>query len=162
MMTFPKRKAPKDSIMLTSMMDMFTIILVFLLYNFSPEEQKNVEIPSDIEMPRSSSEISLEEAVNVTVSPSGIYVGEKMVASLGNKAEIRAKMEGQKIVPLYDALIKEKSLKKTLNEKEKENSSVILLSADKSISYKVLDKVLKSAGMAGFPKSKFVVYRRES
>lgn len=162
MMHFPKRKAPKDTIMLTSMMDMFTIILVFLLYNFSAEEQKDIKMPSDITVPQSSSEMSLEDAVNVTISQNGIFVDEKMVASIGSDHRIRAKIEGQKILPLYAELIKIKSMKRAKTEKEKENSSVILLKADKDVSFKVLDQVLKSAGMAGFPKSRFVVLRRES
>lgn len=167
---FPVRKEPKATVMLTSMMDMFTIILVFLLYNFSPEEQKVVNIPKDVKVPMSSSELSLEDAVTVTVSASSIMVDGKVVAKLIGGKKVQAKVEGQKIVPLYNELLGKKKLslakkspqKAATSKKEQEDSSsVILLQADKGVPFELLDKVLKSAGMAGYPKSRFLVLRRE-
>ncbi|MCB0308094.1 MAG: biopolymer transporter ExbD [Bdellovibrionales bacterium] len=168
-MGFPKRKEAKNTIMLTSMMDMFTIILVFLLFNFSPDEQDAVNIPKDVSIPSSSSEELISEAVSVTVSQTSIMVDNKVVAKIRNGKHVQARLEGQKIVPLYNELLRHKRLNKFKSpskqkgkSQEEDSSTVILLQADKRVPFELLDKVLKSAGMAGFPKSRFVVLRRES
>ncbi|MCI5072777.1 biopolymer transporter ExbD [bacterium] len=161
-MNFPKRKVPQETIMLTSMMDMFTIILVFLLFNFSSEEQKDISIPKDIKVPYSTSEISLNNAVNVTVSQNAIMVEDKVVAKLRYGKKIQAQVDGQKILPLYRELVQIRSQQTNSGKVKKEDEGVVLLKADQSISFEVLDKVLKSSGMAGYPKSRFVVFRRES
>lgn len=161
-MNFPKRKVPQDTIMLTSMMDMFTIILVFLLFNFSSEEQKDLSIPKDIKVPYSTSEISLDNAVNVTVSKTAIMVEDKIVARLSYGKKIQAEIEGQKILPLYRELVQIRSQQTNSGKVKESDEGVVLLKADQSIPFEVLDKVLKSSGMAGYPKSRFVVFRRES
>ncbi|HMQ11179.1 MAG TPA: biopolymer transporter ExbD [Oligoflexia bacterium] len=161
-MNFPKRKIPQDTIMLTSMMDMFTIILVFLLFNFSSEEQKDMSIPKDIKVPYSTSEVSLDNAVNVTVSKTAIMVEDKVVARLSYGKKIQAEVEGQKILPLYRELVQIRSKQTNSGKVKESDEGVVLLKADQSISFEVLDKVLKSSGMAGYPKSRFVVFRRES
>ena len=47
-----KKKATSMDLNLTSMMDMFTIILVFLIFSFSSQDQ-NLKLDQDLTLPES-------------------------------------------------------------------------------------------------------------
>jgi biopolymer transport protein ExbD len=140
------------SLNITSMTDMFTILLVFLLQNYSTSE---VQIPpdKDINLPISNVEVTPHKTLNLSVSRTEIKIEGRTIASLQDGNFITNDLEAHDpsfIKPLFAELDKiEKDPKQTENKEGK-----ILLQADASLSYQTLRKVMYTASMAGFPKLK--------
>src|SRR5450432_2079108 len=66
---------------LTSMVDMFTILVVFLLQNYSSTGEI-LNIPKDIHLPKASQIKELKPAHVVTISVTGIILDKDTVADL--------------------------------------------------------------------------------
>ena len=145
---------------ITSMMDMFTIILVFLLFSFSTQDQ-NVVIEKDLTLPVSTSELDVKWSINVTLTKDELRVDKNVIANIKDNEFISAKVEGNKILPLYNVLEKYKNIDEF--EKVTENNDrnkILLFQIDKDVSYKILNKVLKTSGMAGYPDFRFIVQKK--
>src|SRR3954466_9011098 len=66
---------------ITAMMDMMTILLVFLLKSFA-SSSASVTASEDIRPPVSSTRASPKDTVAVTITPKNILVGDKEVVRL--------------------------------------------------------------------------------
>jgi biopolymer transport protein ExbD len=142
---------------LTSMMDMFTIILLFLLKTYSTEGQL-IHPSETLQLPKSTVERSPEVALDVVVSRDQIIVNEKPVVSM---EEVRAQ-RGFLIPKL------QKELKFYANEARKmeENfgikfSGKVTIQGDRRLPYRDLVKVMYTAGRSDYPNMRLVVYRKE-
>jgi hypothetical protein len=76
-----RRLSADDELNITSMMDMMTIILVFLLKSFSATEV-NVTPSDNLRLPNSSSKIDPAVAVNVVIAKNQILVDDKPVVNV--------------------------------------------------------------------------------
>lgn len=161
---------PKNStfaLNITSMTDMFTVLLVFLLQSYT-SSQIEVKMPNDIELPISNSERNPTQAVQLIITKNKILIDDREIASIENlnlKNSDLDKDDDNFIVPLFNALedLNKKRLasaqntpdpKKTLTEIEKEKAAEqgkILILADSSFSYQVVKKIMYTSSMAGFP-----------
>ncbi|MFC1584964.1 ExbD/TolR family protein [Fibrobacterota bacterium] len=153
-----RKKRPMQKLNITSMMDMFTIILVFLLKSYSAEGQL-VTPAAGLEIPKSKTETPAKRPpVEIKVSQNEIAVGDKVVAMI--KEEINR--ETMVIGPLVSALKHERKqnmlLSKSLGEEFK---GELVIQGDKNMSYKMLTKIMYSCGQAGYSKQNFVVYKHE-
>jgi biopolymer transport protein ExbD len=153
-----RKKRISQKLNITSMMDMFTIILVFLLKSYSAEGQL-VTPAAGLEIPKSITEIAAKRPpVEIKVSQEEIAVGDQVVAVV--KDEINKKE--MVIQNLVDILKKEKeSAIKTAEAEGKEFKGELMIQGDKNMSYKLLTKVMYSCGQAGYAKQNFVVYKTE-
>lgn len=152
----PKQKST-FALNITSMTDMFTIMLVFLLQTYSTS---NVDLipEKDLRLPQSSSSTNPVESIKLVVSKDLIKIDKEKIADMKN-ADFEAKdidpNDRNFILPLFNELDK---LAK--DEKLKDNPAVkegrILLQADAALPYSVLRKVMYTASMAGFPQLKLV------
>jgi len=151
------KKAKKDTgftLQLTAMVDMFTIMIVFLLksYDTSTLEVKNVD---NLVLPASISAEAPEEALLMLVSQKGIFVNDKKVADITDgKVDLAfiSKDDEDYIKPLFEELNAEA---KKIEEIAKRNPAVkfegrVFMQADKALNYAVLKKVLYTATMAGY------------
>jgi biopolymer transport protein ExbD len=145
---------------ITSLLDILTILLVFLLQNYN-SSGVIINVPKDIELPRSSS-ISLNNyGVNIQVSKSQIWIDDKEVVNTDTADQGRLfDQGGRRIVPLYNELIR---IKETIKQSEKLSpqatkfSGLANLVVDKSMKYYYLKRVMYTAASAGFKEFKFVV-----
>lgn len=149
--------APK--LMLTSMMDMFTIVLIFLLFSFS-ERPETIKLDKDLELPQSSAEMDYNENIQLVLSKSSLMLDNEVVAELDN-GKIRGFDEKNlKSSVLYKRLKEhfEKS-RKIAEENPEENltKQEIVFLCDKSHEFKVINQVMKTAGLAGYPNFQFAV-----
>jgi biopolymer transport protein ExbD len=145
---------------ITSLLDILTILLVFLLQSYN-SSGVIINVPKDIELPRSVSETQNNFGVNVQVSKSQIWIDDKEVVSTENvDADQLYDEGGRRIVPLYNELVK---IKETIQQSEKLSpnakkfSGVANLVIDKTLKYSYLKKVMYSCAAAGFKEFKFVV-----
>ncbi|MCB9557182.1 MAG: biopolymer transporter ExbD [Deltaproteobacteria bacterium] len=146
------RKKKAAQLNLNSMMDMLTIILVFLLCNISAEEQDFI-LAKNLKLPKSNTERSIKPAVQIKITHNELLVDDTFVARMrGNKLMAEATKDG-KISQLYNILQRFKS--RTVDA----DKSVIVVQADKGLPYEVLEKVMRTAAMAGYPNYRFAVQK---
>ncbi|MFH1810109.1 MAG: biopolymer transporter ExbD [Pseudomonadota bacterium] len=147
---------------ITSMMDMFTIILVFLLHSFSSEDQ-DVKVHSDITLPPSISERGFTKTVQVFVSKDALTVEDEVIGKINKGELVKVQVEGNKIVPLFNTLEKKRAriMEETAaSGKNADEETVILFMADESVGFDIINKVMKTCGMAGFANFQFAVMAR--
>lgn len=72
------KKFIPPKLMLTSMMDMFTIILIFLLFSFS-DNPETLKLDKDLELPRSSTEAGYDKAVKIVLSKNELRLDDEKI-----------------------------------------------------------------------------------
>ncbi|XGC82080.1 ExbD/TolR family protein [Bdellovibrio bacteriovorus] len=139
---------------ITSMTDMFTIMLVFLLQTYSTADVQI--IPADkVRLPSSASMTNPTEAIKLSLSEDALKIDQTKIADVKNADFLPQDLEKEDtnfIKPLFDELDK---LAKNSTEKHVKDGK-ILLQADKDLPYATLRKVMYTASMAGFPQLKLV------
>lgn len=171
----PKRRETNSDLNITSMMDMFTIILVFLLKSYSTSDI-SVAPSSNLEIPTSTSQKDPETAVNLVVSKKQIVVDGVYVLDVVEVPDEEApgqttlsvaedEKRGQVITKLYDRLLEKAEAAKRLGEQAKSEEHAfkgrILLQCDRTLPFSLLREVMYTAGQAQFGEFKFVVYKSE-
>jgi biopolymer transport protein ExbD len=145
---------------ITSLLDILTILLVFLLQSYNSSGVV-INVPKGIEIPRSNSETLNSFGINVQVSKSQIWIDDKEIFNVENSNDIQIYDEGgRRIIPLYNELVKIKEKIKQsekLSPQVKSFSGVANLVVDKSIKYEYLKRVMHTCASAGFKEFKFVV-----
>jgi biopolymer transport protein ExbD len=156
-----------EELNITAMLDMMTILLVFLLKSYAASATA-ITLSEDLTLPMSSSQQRVEEAIKVTVTQKSITVEDKVVVNLTNGAvDPSAKKDGDAgyfITPLYNKLRDEVA---KLEYIAKHNKAVafqgkIIVIGDKKISYRLLTEVLYTAGQAKMGQFRLMVLRRQS
>jgi biopolymer transport protein ExbD len=148
---------------ITAMMDMMTIILVYLLKSYS-SDPGNITTSNDLQLANSSSRFRVEEAVPVAISKKSIMVNDRIVAPVENgKVASTYKDRNQDnsylITPLMAAMKAEAEKQKNIAKynKSKEFKGLVLIVGDKMVPYRLLTEVLYTVGQAEFGQYKFVV-----
>ena len=170
-----RRMAAPAGLNITSMMDMMTIILVFLLKSYSTSDISVA--PSDaLQLPSSTTQKAPELAVNLVVARDQIVVDGVPVLDLTTvpdeenpgqsmTAVPEDEKRGQVVTKLYDRLVEKAEAAKTLAEQSGSDEHAfkgrILLQVDKQLPFGVLREVMYTAGQAQFGEFKFVVYKSE-
>lgn len=154
-----RRRGEEVKLNITSMMDMFTIILVFLIKNFSTEGA--IVTPADnLTLPRSTVEKHANEALSVKVSKNSIIVENVLVIDQKQFDEI-LKQKDFMIQTLHDVLVKyAEEAKKMAEISGKDFSGEITIQGDVEIPYNILTRVMYTCGQAGYPKMNLFVYRQ--
>jgi len=145
---------------ITSLLDILTILLVFLLQSFNSSGVV-INVPKDIEIPRSTSETINSFGVNVQVSKSQIWVDDKEIVNTKDVEPQHLYDEGgRRIIPLFNELTK---IRETIQQAEKLSpevkkfSGVANLVIDKSLKYNYLKRIMYTCAAAGYKEFKFVV-----
>lgn len=149
-----KKKVP--SLPLTSLMDVFTILVFFLLFHSSGSEV--VEAPKQIKLPDSVVEAKPRETVVILVSPEDVVVqGEaviKTVDLLDNKIDTVAQIT-EKLERLERNII-------GISTRTAVESKEVTILADKSIPFRALKKIMSTCTGSGFGKISLAVTQKET
>lgn len=147
------KKAVFAALNLTAMVDMLTIMVVFLLQTFSASGEIAF-VQKNLVLPDATNWIDLERAPVVTISNDMVSLDGKPVAG----ADELNKAEGidMKLTQLHDDLVVLKNNFKLINPNTPFPGTVIVQS-DKSIDFKVLKKVMYSCAVAGYGNVNFAV-----
>lgn len=151
----PRQKFVPPKLMLTSMMDMFTIILIFLLFSFS-EDPETLKLSKDLELPRSSTEAGYNKAIKIILSKKDLRIDDEIMAEVHNKQIVGLSSDDLKSSALYQRL-KTRRDGFVAEEGETRQTPHVLFMCDKSHSFKTINQVIKTAGMAGYPNFQFAV-----
>jgi biopolymer transport protein ExbD len=159
-----RRSASSFKIQITSMVDMFVILLVFLLKTYSTSPV--IITPQDgLRIPESTSTTDPVDVVKLVVSESGVFVEEKKVIELENgrlPASMVDKNDPSFIKTLYTALDERAKLAKSISKVNDsfEFDGKVLLQADRELSYELLQKVMYTSMMAGYADVKLAVAQK--
>lgn len=154
-----KRKDTVFDIDITSLLDILTILLVFLLQSYNSSGVV-INVPKDIDLPRSASESLNNFGVNVQVSKTQIWVDDTEVVNTDIPDEQLFDDGGRRIVPLYNELVR---IKETIKQSQKLSpqankfSGIANLVVDKSLKYSYLKRIMYTCAAAGYKEFKFVV-----
>jgi len=153
---------------ITAMLDIMTIILVFLLKTLG-ESSGSVPQSKDLMLPKSVIQTQpAQEGVRVTVSKSQVLVGNDKVLDLPNSqslaqsgVEARHKRGANSlyIVPLGNALASARQVDRALREAKglDPSSSEAIIIADSSVPYRLFIEVLFTLGQNEFGKYHLMV-----
>lgn len=134
------------SLQITSMADIFTIILVFLLKSYSTG-LATVSPSQGVLLPEASAQTQMKDALKVEILRDAVMVDAKATVSLKNFSfpGSAADAPNAKSEEVYDALLgSRKRMKGNMTD------SHLLLLADQRTPYATLKKVMNSAASAGF------------
>ncbi len=150
-----KKESKTFSLNITSMTDMFTILLCFLLQTYSTNEF-NIDPEQGISLPLSSVMTDPSKAVKVALTKTELKIEGRTIASLGPNGDFIAKdietSDSNFIKPLFTEL--EKLTKADDGKDASIKDGKLIFEADSSLHYALLRKVMYTASMAGFPKLK--------
>jgi len=138
---------------LVSLIDIFTILIFFLLSNSA-----DVEIlPSNkaVKLPESTAEKKPRETIVVVVTPSDILVQGHKVAQVADVMNL----EGDLIEPLKSELDLQAGRQVIRQENEAQTKAVTIM-GDKQIPYRLLRKVMVTCARANFTEVSFAVLRK--
>ena len=154
------KKNQSFTLNITSMTDMFTIMLVFLLQSFAAGEVP-LEQATGIRLPASITEKNPVDGVKVSITMNELKLDQKLLAEVKNRDLVASAIDPQDsnfIKPLFEELQK---INTELTAKKDHKIGRILFQADQDLPYSTLRKVMYTASMAGFPNVKLVTVIRE-
>lgn len=142
------------TLQLTAMVDMFTILLVFLLKSYTTSSVQMATV-DNIHVPLSQSSIEPQEALRMHVSLKGVYIDDEKVLDLveGKFVKTDVDTKDKKFVKrVYDEL--EKHAKKSRNiastNVTHEFKGDMILQADQNLDYSILKKLMYTSMLAGY------------
>lgn len=158
---FIEKRASSFKIQITSMVDMFVILLVFLIKSYSTSPVQ-INPSKDMTLPASSSLTQPEDVLKLKVSQSGVFVEDKKIMDLSQGSVSKGDLDptDQMMIPqLYKALDEqaEKSRGIASVNSEIKFDGKIMLQADRSLSYSLLQKILYTSMLAGYADLKLAV-----
>lgn len=155
-------RARKPSLLIlniTSMLDMFTILIIFLLKSYSAEGII-LTIPADLHLPQSTTQTSPDPGLVVEVTKSTLLVdGKLMNIDLDEVQESEQLIIGE----LYDYLTAKTRQYEAISRINPEAGFTgrLVLEGDREIPFKLLKKILYTCGQAGFINQSLAVFQKE-
>ncbi len=160
-----KRSPSTFKIQITSMVDMFVILLVFLLKSYSTSPV-NITPSDKLTLPASTSAKDPQDVLKLVVSKVGIFVDDKKIVDL-NQGILDVKdvdaSDTQFIRSLYNELDGQAQKARqiaSVNE-EIEFDGKVIMQADRHLPYELLRKVMYTSMMAGYSDVKIAVVTKD-
>jgi biopolymer transport protein ExbD len=141
---------------LTSLMDVFTILVFFLLVNSSSVEV--LETPKQITLPASVVEEKPRESVVIFISPDDVTVQGEVVV----RTEDILAMPGQNVGPIGERLAEVSRNVIGLRTQTVAESREVTILADKSVPFRVVKKVMSTCTGQGYGRISLAVLQKAS
>lgn len=157
-----KRSPSTFKIQITSMVDMFVILLVFLLKSYSTSPVQ-INPSKNMTLPASTATKDPIDVLKLQVSKDGIYVEDQKIVSLNEKGEVDVKdvdaSDTNFIRALYTELDKQANKTRSIAKVNEtlEFDGKVLMQADRGVPYAILRKVMYTSMMAGYADVKIAV-----
>jgi biopolymer transport protein ExbD len=164
---------------LTAMVDMFTVLVIFLLQNYNQTGQI-IEIPKGVMLPKAEVVKELEPSVVVSITPTAIMIDNEevadikqiratsdwMIPSLAERAMFylkQAKMKYESALPVavQRALRTNQREQNQAGQEVKDPWNRITVQADRALDFLTLKKVMYTLSESGVREINFAVLREE-
>jgi biopolymer transport protein ExbD len=160
-----KREEPEEhTLNIYPMMDMMTILLVFLIMQFSSSSADVVQ-SAELQIPVSTSQSEAEATLTLIISNNEIVVeGKHVLALRAGKVDSSEKQGGSNgwlITPLYKNLGQHRDRLKMIASKNPQRGfqGKVRIIADKNTPFRTLGEVIYSLGQTEFGSVRFIVVR---
>lgn len=133
---------------LTSMMDILTVLLLFLLKSFVVEGEVITPVPG-VDLPESSSDTAPQASVVVAIFDNTVMLDGQMVTRLENGSSD----DGLLIPLLADRLSRTRAKELEIAQLRGEDvdySPQIAIQGDRDISFEILERVMYTCSQSGF------------
>lgn len=150
------RKKGVPAMSLTSLMDVFTILVFFLLVNSSASEL--LEAPKNIKLPSSVVETKPRETVVILISNEEVLIQGELVILVSEIIDSKREV-------IVEITRKLRELKKNvigISTKTVAQSNEVTILSHRTIPFKVLRKVMVSSTYAGYEKISMAVIQKAS
>ena len=136
-----------ESLRLTSMMDILTVLLLFLLKSFVVEGEVVTPAPG-VELPSSSAETPPEASLVIAISGDAILLGNELITTI---SEVLAR--GDLLIPELDerldaAYRRIEEIAQRRGEEAPEGK--ITIQADRAMEFQLLQRVMYTCNFSGF------------
>jgi biopolymer transport protein ExbD len=148
--------APVVGLNLTSLMDVFTILVFFLLVNQTGVEV--LEPPKEIKLPDSVAEAKARETPMIIVSETTVMVQGEVAAMTADVQE----MKGDVVQAVLERLVQLRKGTLSLSADLAAKNNEIVILAHKTIPFKVLKKLMGTSTLAGYTKISLAVIQKAS
>jgi biopolymer transport protein ExbD len=145
-----ERKGDSAGMMLTSLMDIFIVLVLYLLVN----QGTGVELdpPEHVVLPTSGVDTAPRQSVVIALSDRDVRVQGQPVVSMADVVS----SDELEIAPIREAIERVKAESAKRQDQSGLNTEVTIV-ADQSVPFKVLKKVMLSSSNAGYGKISFAV-----
>lgn len=152
------KKVGYASLMLTSLVDMFTIIVIFLLMNFSANGEV-LYLSKDIKLPDAYHGAMLERAPVISVSGDAVTFDGRMLLNTGDLL----KGDVLNVPELEDALREERRRYEQIHQNDPDHPfrGLVNVQADRRIPFKVIKRVMFACNQSGFGNINFAALSRD-
>ena len=141
---------------LVALMDIFTILVFFLLVNSSDVE--TLPNAKDIQLPQSIAEEKAKESVVILISEEDILVQGSPVAKVADVM----KLKGNDIPQLRQALLSQNDRVMRRESQDDIADREVTIMGDKDIPYRLLKKVMATCTMADYGRISLAVLQKSS
>ena len=149
-----RNKSKVTGLNLTALMDVFTILVFFLLFHSSGSN--TLETPKQIKLPDSVVETKPRETVVIMVSPQVVVVqGEAVIST--------SELLGDRIETVAEITERLKQLERNIigiSTKTVVASKEVTILADKTIPFKVLKKIMSTCTGSGYGRISLAVIQK--
>ena len=145
---------------ITSMIDMFTLMVVFLLKNYSSQGQL-VTPEQNLMLPTSSIEKNAGQSVSVKILQNSIKVDSSVVVDSAAYNDLLRQKEFKVIDKLFSVLHNQAVADSaSAAELKTEFKPHVSIQGDLAIPCSILKRVMYTCGQAGYPVINLLVYRK--
>lgn len=149
-------KQKKPSLNLVSLMDVFTILVFFLLVNSSSSDV--MEQPKNVKLPESVVDSKPRETVIVLVTEDSILVQGDVVMSTAEVIQSKDSV----MLPIKDRLLQQQEKVIGFKTRVVAESKEVTVLAHRTLPFKLLKKVMASCTSAGYGKISLAVIQKAS
>ena len=146
-----KRRKNMATLNMVSLMDIFTILVFFLLVN---QQGLQAQGGGKITLPKSTAEKFPKETLVVSVSDQDVYVQGRKVADV---AQIMASKDI--LIPGLQQELKYHSGKESILGEKKKDEKPVTIMGDKEIPYALLKKIMLTCSQSGYSEVSLAVMR---
>jgi biopolymer transport protein ExbD len=163
------RRAPEHEenfLNIYPMMDMMTILLVFMVMQFSSSSAASIQETDNLRIPYSTSTAQTQDALPVVISRGEVVVdGEKALALRNGQVDPSQKQGGGTgflISPLYKILKKKAETAKLIASRNTRRPfrGEVQIVADKRTPFRTLAEVVYTLGQAEYKSLRFIVNKK--
>lgn len=146
------------SLNLNPMLDIFSILITFLLMSFSTDPV-NHDVRQNLELPDSDTMVALDEIPVIAATRDAIFYNDKKVADVVNGTVPAQFLQQDAIYPLWEELKKlaaaNKEILKAMDKEEK--SGGLTLEVDKGHNFLLMKQIMLAGKEEAFVKYKLMV-----
>lgn len=147
-----------DRLKLTSMMDILTVLLLFLLKSFVVDGEAMVP-PAGLELPESTADSKVRASIVVAINDDTILVGDEAVASVSESLADPSPVI-EPLAAYFDATWRKLDDIARLKGQAESDARTVTIQGDRDMEYRVLEKVMFTLAESGFEDVSLAVIKK--